>query len=294
MQTKSEIQRILASFGLRTNKKLGQNFLIDLNLMRLFIGKANITRDDVVIEVGPGTGSMTETLAELAGYVIAVEYDRGLYEAVRKVTGRFPNVDVIGGDVLKNQNALNPELVEAVEKVRGGYSGRLLLVSNLPYDVSSALIINLIVGEVTVDEMFMTVQKEIGEKLAANPGDELYGTLSVYVQAFGQAEIFHKLGPKVFWPEPKVDSVMLEFRRVKEKAEAIKDVRTFQQVVGMFFQHRRKTLNGCTKFAPESFAGVDWKGAFEGLGIELGLRPGDLMAEDFVEISNSVHNQLDN
>lgn len=287
MQTKSEIQEILAIHGLRPNRRLGQNFLIDLNLMRLFIDKADVSSDDIVIEVGPGTGSMSESLAEKAGFFIAVEYDRGLAGVVRERIGDRENVCVIEGDVLKNQNSLNAQLVETVANVKSKFSGKSKLVANLPYDVSSALIINLLIGSVKVDEMCVTVQREIAEKMAAKPGDDLYGTLSVFMGAYGRAEIFHKLGNKVFWPQPKVDSAMINFVRGHRN---VIDDDVFRQVVGMFFQHRRKTIGACRKFAPEKLKGVDWQRLFNDLKIDRLLRAGDLSPDDYVRIANYCSN----
>lgn len=287
MQTKTEIQQLLAIGGLRPNKKLGQHFLVDLNLMRLFVNRPNITKDDIVLEVGPGTGSMTSQLIEITGHVIAVEYDRALVQILKKVFAGKDSITIIDGDILKNQNALNEQLLETVHSLRQNFSGRFLLVSNLPYDISSSLIINLIIGSLTADEMYVTVQKEIAEKMIATSGDDLYGTLSIFIAAAGRAEIFHKLGKTVFWPEPQVDSAMVQFIRDPAKVAEIKDMRIFKEVVSLFFQHRRKMLKACTKFATGHLESItDWIGIFEKLNIEITKRPDELPASDFVRIAN--------
>ena len=288
MQTKQQIETLLASAGVRPNKRLGQHFLIDLTLMRLFVDRTDITKDDVVLEVGPGTGSMTEALVELAGFVVAVEYDRTLAKIVKgRLTGR-DNLEVINADILKNQNALNAHVVETINKKRKNFSGRLLLVSNLPYDVSSSLMVNLIIGPMVAGAMFVTVQKEVALRMAAGVGNKLYGTLGIFMAATGSVNIFHDLGRKVFWPEPKVNSSMVEFFRDDEKIKNISDMDIFRSVVSLFMQHRRKTLRACTKFTTGELGKIDsWADIFETCDIDPTKRPEKITPKDFVNIANS-------
>lgn len=146
MQTKQQIEQLLASAGVEPNKRLGQNFLIDLNLMRLLIDNANIGNDDIVLEVGCGTGSLTQGLAERAGKVIAVELDGTLTKIAARELANAGNVEVINTDILENKNTINRAVTNAIETARKGRLGRFLLVSNLPYSIASPLMMNLITG----------------------------------------------------------------------------------------------------------------------------------------------------
>jgi len=288
MQSKSQIQQILSANGLRPNKKLGQNFLIDFNTLALFIDKADIARDDLILEVGPGTGSLTEELCERAGKVVAVEYDRGLAAIITDMARSRDNLTVIAGDVLKNQNAISPKLLNTIRALRAHCRGKFKLVSNLPYDISSPLIVNLLTGQVDIDQMYITVQREIAEKMIAEPNGKCYGTLSIFVQAAGRCRIFHKLSSGVFWPKPKVASAMVEYEKDNRLFNDIKDKDIFRTVVAMFFQHRRKTLRACTKFAPVRISSVPWPDIFDRLGIDSGKRPENLKPSDFVCIANAI------
>ena len=161
MQTKQQIEKLLASAGVAPNKRFGQNFLIDLNLMRLLIEQAGVGKDDVVLEAGTGTGSFTEGLAEAAGKVVTVEIDSTLAKIAGKQLSAFKNVTVINADILEGKHKLCREVVEAVKKARSLMRGRLLLVANLPYQVAAALMANLITGlgdSITADAMCVTVQ----------------------------------------------------------------------------------------------------------------------------------------
>ena len=159
MQTKSQIQQLLATAGVSANRQFGQHFLIDLNLMRLLIDSAEIAADDIVLEVGCGTGSLTEGLVEKASRVIGVEIDRTLAEIARMQLAKAGNVEIINADALENKNTINLAVAEALATAHKGFSGRTLLVANLPYNIASPLMLNLATGPVTAAGMYVTVQK---------------------------------------------------------------------------------------------------------------------------------------
>jgi 16S rRNA (adenine1518-N6/adenine1519-N6)-dimethyltransferase len=165
MQTKQQIRELLDSAGVRPNKRFGQNFLIDLNLMRLLIDTANIQNNDVVLEVGPGTGSLTSAIAEKAGYCVSVEIDGVLANIAKSQLADKPNVEIIATDALKNKFEIEPVVIDALNRARAIHNGRLLLVANLPYIAATPLIINLITGPVIADAMFVTVQKEVADRM---------------------------------------------------------------------------------------------------------------------------------
>ena len=287
MQNKKYIQQLLASAGAGPNKKFGQNFLIDLNLMKLLVETSATTKDDLVLEVGPGTGSLTQALAETAGMVITVEIDATLAKIAKMQLADFDNVEVINADVLKSKHIINPAVIEAISNHRKNFTGRFMLIANLPYSVATPLMLNLIVSEPHVDSMYVTVQREVAERMAAGPADNHYGILSITMAAAGCVEMIRTLKPAVFWPPPKVDSEMLSFVRDEKKFKRINDVEIFIETINLFMQHRRKTLKGCTKFAHGKLEKVDdWENIFEKAKIDSQLRPEQLSPEDFIKIAN--------
>jgi 16S rRNA (adenine1518-N6/adenine1519-N6)-dimethyltransferase len=290
MQTKHQIQQLLASAGVRPNKKLGQHFLIDLNLMRLLVGSANISNNDIVLEIGCGTGSLTEVLVEKAGLVIAVELDRVLAEIAKSRLANTPNLKLIHADVLKSKHTFNPAVTDALETARKKYSGRVLLVANLPYNVASPVIINLVTGPSIVDAMYVTVQKEVADRMTAPPGSSNYGALSIFLAATGDVKTIRVLKPTVFWPAPKVDSEMVSFVRNQVKSERIENMKLFIETVNLFMGHRRKMLKTSSKLANKMLIKIEnWSKIFKKCSIDPQKRPGQLCAEDFIAIANFCH-----
>jgi 16S rRNA (adenine1518-N6/adenine1519-N6)-dimethyltransferase len=286
MQTKHRIQELLASAGIEPNKRLGQNFLIDLNLMRLLIDTAHIGENDVVLEVGCGTGSLTQALAELAGRVIAVETDDRLAKIAAEEV-KAGNVEVISADILENKSTINRTVSDAVESARKKLSGRFLLISNLPYNIASSLMMDLITGPTAADAMYVTVQKEVAERMTAEPGDRHYGTLSIHMAATGEVKTERQLKPTVFWPQPQVHSAMVSFVREPEKVSRIKSMELLGDVVNLFMQHRRKMVQACTKFAAGRLAEItNWPEIFRQCGIDPHNRPEQLTPEDYIAVAN--------
>jgi len=295
MQTKRQIHQLLASAGVVPNRRFGQHFLVDLNLLRLVVDAAQIDPHDVVLEVGCGTGSMTAALAERAGRVVAVEVDPTLAAIARSQLAGADNVELIEGDVLSSKGSFNPAVVEAIGvlgSIKSGVSvsqmvSRLLLVSNLPYDVASAVIANLVNGPLVADAMVVTVQKEVAERMAAAHGGREYGSLSILLGATGDVEVLRILKPGVFWPPPAVDSAIVRFVRNDDKRDAIDDIALFGDVVGLFMGHRRKMLRACAKHAPAHLGDHDlWMGLFEHCRIDPTARPEELSPGQYVELAN--------
>lgn len=291
MQTKRQIQHLLSSAGVSPNRRLGQHFLIDLNLMRLLVDSADIRRDDIVLEVGCGTGSLTEALAEKAGKVIAVEVDRNLAAIAERQLAETNNVELINTDILEGKHTLSRTVIDAFARARRQCPGRVLLVANLPYNVASPVTMNLVTGPTIADAMYVTVQKEVARRMTAGPASDDYGTLSILLAATGDVGTIRTLKPAVFWPRPQVDSAVVGFVRRPEKAKRIANMTLFTETVHFFMGHRRKTLMACTRLARERLAGfADWPEIFEQCRIDPKSRPEQLAAEDYIALANHLPN----
>ena len=293
MQTKHQIRQLLSSAGIRPNRRLGQHFLIDLNLMKLLVDSANIQKDDVVLEVGCGTGSMTGLLAQKAGRVIAVELDRNLAEIAEKQLADAKNIQLINTDILESKHKFNQTVSDALALAREQHRGRLLLVSNLPYDVASSLMMNLVTGPTVADAMYVTIQKEVADRMTAAPGSGNYGILSIFLGATGEVKSIRTLKPSVFWPRPKVDSAMVGFVRNRAKSERIADMELFSEIVHLFMGHRRKIVLSCCKLADGKLRQIaDWGEILENCQISPKRRPETLSPEDYLCIANCAGNSI--
>jgi 16S rRNA (adenine1518-N6/adenine1519-N6)-dimethyltransferase len=248
-QTLSYLRNLFEERGIKPKDKLGQNFLIDLNLLDLLLRVAELTTDDLVIEVGTGTGSLTARLAHQAGAVLGVEVDSAFYAMTDETIAGRANVTLLHAEVLKGKNELNPRFLATLEEVRQR-SGcqRLKLVANLPYAVATPLIGNLLLTDLSFERMAVTVQWEIAERLTASPGTKDYGSLAVLVQSVADVEIVRRLPPSVFWPRPQVASAFVLIRpsaakrsHVLTQAGSVPAFRTFLRDL---YVHRRKNLRG--------------------------------------------------
>lgn len=267
-QTKSEIRALLDEAGLTPQHRFGQNFLIDLNLMRKLVSAAELSRGDFVIEVGPGTGSLTELILESGAAVLAIEIDRGLQRVLEARFGGEPRFTLIRNDAMAGKNALNCELSDQLEsQSRSGQSCKL--VANLPYQIATPLLMELLISHPIVSLMVCTIQKEVGQKLSAQLGDPEYGAPAIIAQSVCTIETIAALPPSAFWPAPEVDSVMLRIRRRSELPRAVDEIRRFADFVRRSFQQRRKTLRRIARDwsvdAPERIFDVG--------GVNPGFRP---------------------
>ncbi len=293
MHTKQQIQQLLSTKNISPNQRRGQNFLIDLNLMRLLINLANMHSNDIVLEVGCGTGSLTGSLAERCAKVISVEIEKTLAQIAQEQLAQYDNVQIITGDVLENKNTIDSSVIDALRRARNKHNGRVMLVSNLPYNVASPVMLNLVTGPVQADRMFVTIQKEVAERMAAAPGNKDYGSLSILLAATGRVKIERKLPPSVFWPEPKVDSAIVSFIRQPKKIKRIYDMKTLSEVVALFIGHRRKMLRACAKLAKGRLEKINnWPQIFEEACVEPHSRPEQLAPIQYISIANLCSEQL--
>lgn len=250
-QTASYLTERLAAAGLRPLTRFGQNFLIDLNLIDLIVRTAELTRRDCVLEIGTGVGSLTGRLADAAGAVLTVEVDRNLAALARQELDPRPNVRLIEGDALHNKNTLTPAIGQGIEHALAalGEGARFLLVANLPYNVATPIIGNLLAWDRCPDRMVVTIQKELADRIVALPGSKDYGALSIWVQAACDAEVVRILPPSVFWPRPRVHSAIVRMDLNRAKRQRIVDRDFFHATLRALYCHRRKLLRSVVSSA---------------------------------------------
>lgn len=242
-QTRSYLMQLFKDHGFNPRGDLGQNFLIDINLIEFAVRAADLSENDVVLEVGPGTGGMTTFLAQQAGRVISVEVDRNMYALATKATENYDNATIIHRDILKNKNRIAPEITDLLKEELASRPGsQLKLVANLPYNVATPVISNLVASDLPWQKMVCTIQLELGERMIAEPGQSSYGALSVWLQSQTSVKIIRRLGPKVFWPRPKVNSAIVSLWRHDGRGDRIVDKPFFLDFLRRLFHHRRKLL----------------------------------------------------
>lgn len=242
-QTLSFLMRRFEEAGIRPHNKFGQNFLIDLNLLHLLFESAKVGQNDVVLEVGTGTGSLTALLAQRAAAVVTVEIDPQMFQLAGEELHRFDNVVMLHLDALKNKNQINPVVLDTVRSQLAAAPGRRFkLVANLPYNIATPILSNLLASDIPPCCMTATIQKELGERIIARPGTKDYSALSIWIQAQCQTEILRILPPEAFWPRPKVSSAFIQITLDEDWRGRIPDLAFFQNFVRSMFLHRRKFL----------------------------------------------------
>ncbi len=270
-QTVSYLSRRFAEAGIRLNTRHGQNFLIDLNLMRLLVERAELMPGDVVLEVGTGTGALTALMAPLVAAVVTVEIDSQLHQLASEELFGFSNVVMLAQDALKNKSTLDPRVIAAVEEqLAAGPNRHLKLVANLPFSIATPVIANLLAAPRVPQSMTVTIQKEVADRIAAQPGSKDYGSLSVWIQSQCRVELVRCLPPAVFWPRPKVTSAIIHVEVDEQLRSRLPDPAFFHDFVRSLFFHRRKFLRSVLQSA---LKGRLEKSAIDQLLAETGLRP---------------------
>jgi 16S rRNA (adenine1518-N6/adenine1519-N6)-dimethyltransferase len=280
VQTKTEIRALLEALGVRPRKRFGQNFLIDGNLMRRLAVAAEIGPEDAVLEVGAGTGGLTDLLVEAAGRVVAVEIDRALAGLLRERFAGRDNVTLIEGDVLHSKNRLASPVVEAVNRAAASVSGRTVLAANLPYSVATPLLMNLLHELPVVSRLCFTVQRDVAEKIEAVPRTKAYGPLSIALQAATRIRRVAQVPASAFWPQPNVESSMLRLDVDRRHLAGPAEVARFTALVRDAFSHRRKTLkyNLARCLDEAALAAV-------GEAFDLSRRPEDLSVDEWLTLA---------
>jgi 16S rRNA (adenine1518-N6/adenine1519-N6)-dimethyltransferase len=242
-QTLSYLSKRLAEVGIKPKSKHGQNCLIDLNLLDIIAATAKLEPTDIVLEVGTGTGSLTSVVAPQVAEVVTVEVDPQMHQIASEELIDCENVTLHLGDALESKHEIDEDVLELLRsKLAVDPRRRLKLVANLPYNIATPLIANLLASPIVPATMTVTIQKELAERMCAEPSTKHYGSLTVWVQSQCTVEIVRMMAPTVFWPRPKVDSAILQITLDPTKRAAIFDLDYFHRFLPVLFMHRRKFL----------------------------------------------------
>ena len=272
---------VLQKYHFNFQKKFGQNFLIDTHVLEKIISAANITKEDMVLEIGPGIGTMTQYLAEAAGKVIAVEIDRNLIPILGETLGSYENVTVINEDVMKL------DIAELAERENGGRP--IKVVANLPYYITTPIIMGLFEKHVPLESITVMVQKEVAERMQTGPGNKDYGALSLAVQYYAEPYIVANVPPNCFMPRPKVGSAVIRLTCHEKPPVEVRDEKLMFDIIRASFNQRRKTLvNGLNNSPVLDFSKEEILLAVESLGKGAGVRGEALSLEEFAALSNAL------
>lgn len=273
------IESILKRYDLHFNKRFGQNFLIDDNIVKKIVEAGQVTRDDVVLEVGPGIGTMTHELAAHAKKVYSVEIDKKLIPVLADTLSDCDNVTIVEGDILKTDVGalLKEDLKESSLKI----------VANLPYYVTTPIIMGFLESDLPIDRMTFLIQKEVGERLCADPGTKAYGSLTIAAAFYAEMEIAFYVPASVFMPKPRVDSIVVTLEKRSAPPVELTDKALFFKVVRAAFQNRRKTLINSMQSAMDCSKEALLQ-AMAASEIEPTIRGEKLTSADFARLANAL------
>lgn len=269
------LKELIDTHGFKFSKSLGQNFLIDGNIVRNIVKEAGISKEDYVLEVGPGIGTLTEELALRAKKVVAVEIDKSLLPILDITLGEKENIEIVHGDILKL------DIKSLIEEKLGG--GPVKVVANLPYYVTTPIIARFLEEDLHVDSLTIMVQKEVAQRMVSKEGSKVYGSLSVFVNFYSHPEIVLKVPKSVFMPSPKIDSSVIKLNMKKDLPKVERE--KFFSVVKASFSKRRKTgLNALASYG-FNLTKDEIRDSLERVDIDPKSRAEDLSLEEFVKIS---------
>lgn len=278
--TPSATKEIINKYSFAFQKKFGQNFLIDSNVLESIIRGAEITKDDFVLEIGPGIGTMTQYLCEAARQVVAVEIDKMLIPILEDTLSEYDNVEVINQDVLK------VDIKSLADEKNNGKP--IKVVANLPYYITTPIIMGLFESGVPIDSITIMVQKEVADRMQTGPGSKDYGALSLAVQYYATARVILNVSATCFMPRPNVDSAVIKLTRHKEPTVNVADEKLMFKIIRASFNQRRKTLVNGLKNSPElSFSKEQIVKAIEKIGKPETIRGEALTLEEFAELANA-------
>lgn len=276
---------VLQKYHFNFQKKFGQNFLIDTHVLDKIIRAAEITKDDFVIEIGPGIGTMTQYLAQAAREVVAVEIDKALIPILQDTLSGFPNAEVIHDDILK------VDIAGLAEQRNGGRP--IKVVANLPYYITTPIIMSLFESQVPLASVTVMVQKEVAERMQAGPGSKDYGALSLAVQYYAEPYIAANVPPNCFMPRPNVGSAVIRLTRHEVPPVQVDNEKLMFQIIRASFNQRRKTLvNGLNNSPEITLTKEQITEAVESLGKGAGVRGEALTLEEFAGLANKINKTL--
>ena len=270
---------IIQKYEFMFQKKFGQNFLIDTHVLEKIISAAGITKNDCVLEIGPGIGTMTQYLAENAGHVVAVEIDRNLIPILKETLADYDNVTVINEDILR------VDIKALAEEYNGGKP--IKVVANLPYYITTPIIMGLFESGVPIDNITVMVQKEVADRMKEGPGSKDYGALSLAVQYYAEPEIVANVPPNCFIPRPNVGSAVIRLTRHKEMSVEVKDPALMFKIIRASFNQRRKTLqNGLGNASELPYTKEQIAAAIAEMGLTPTIRGEALSLAQFAQLSD--------
>lgn len=276
---------VLQKYNFNFQKKFGQNFLIDTRVLERIIAAAGVTKEDFVLEIGPGIGTMTQYLCENARAVAAVEIDKNLIPIIEDTLSDYDNVEVINDDILK------VDINRLAEERNGGKP--IKVVANLPYYITTPIIMGLFESHVPIDSITIMVQKEVADRMQVGPGTKDYGALSLAVQYYAKPEIVANVPPNCFMPRPNVGSAVIRLTRHTEVPVQVEDEKLMFRIIRASFNQRRKTLANGLNNAPDIPLSKEKIGeAIAQLGVNPSIRGEALTLEQFAKLSNIIENML--
>ncbi|WP_026665391.1 16S rRNA (adenine(1518)-N(6)/adenine(1519)-N(6))-dimethyltransferase RsmA [Butyrivibrio sp. FC2001] len=280
----SGTKAVIEKYNLSIQKKFGQNFLIDDSVLSRTVEAAGVTKEDTVLEIGPGIGTMTQYIAESAGKVIAVEIDRMLIPILADTLSDYDNVKVINEDILK------VDIEKIVQEENGGKP--IKVVANLPYYITTPILMRLLESELPIESITVMVQKEVADRMAEKPGSKDYGALSLAIQYYTEPSMVQIVPPSCFIPQPGVDSAVIHLKCHKNPPVETKDSKFLFSVIRAAFSQRRKTLaNGVTN-GNLGISREQVVSALEKLSINPSIRGEKLSLQEFADISNLLYDEL--
>lgn len=274
---------VLQKYNFHFQKKFGQNFLIDTHVLERIISEAGVTENDFVVEIGPGIGTMTQYLCEAAGAVAAVEIDKNLIPILHDTLSEYDNVEIINEDILKVD-------IAALAEEKNG-SKPIKVVANLPYYITTPIIMGLFESHVPIESITVMVQKEVADRMQCGPGSKDYGALSLAVQYYAKPEIVANVPPNCFMPRPNVGSAVIRLTRHEKPPVEVIDEKLMFRLIRASFNQRRKTLvNGLKNASDLTFTKDQIETAIKAIGQPLTIRGEALTLEQFAQLANQLKN----
>ncbi len=286
--TPARTKEILDRYGLRLSRRLGQNFLVDHNIIEIIIRVANIGENDTILEIGPGIGSLTQAILEKLKYgkLIAIEKDTRMIEVLKDIFKDEPQLELINSDVLEI-DWLN--FFQERETVQGHFK----ILANLPYYITTPIIMSILESGINFTSMILMVQKEVADRMTARPGGKEYGALSIAIQYYTNPEIIHEVSPNVFIPRPEVNSAIIKLTPIDDLTVSPLNEPFFFSIVKAIFQQRRKTIkNALSKAANLSLSSEIILKSLSELELDSRKRGEKLSPEEIIKLSNTLWNSI--